>query len=130
MKSLILIPAFLLLGYGHTCLAQQKDDDTTVTEKRPLKPVPASSPTPQLPPANDYQSTDPLIRIRLDAIPPKMKKNLESSDNYNGWQGSPVYRNRDTRGYSIDIRSGDSLKTYRFNEAGEPSEVTGQNRKK
>jgi hypothetical protein len=103
--------------------AQQDTSRTDTTEhivvpKRP-DPLPPVSGQPPVPPSDAYNSTDPLIRIRMDAIPSALKRTLEG-EQYRGWESSTIYQNQKTYEYSIDIRSGDSLKTFRFDRVGNP----------
>jgi len=60
-----------------------------------------------------------LIQIRMDAVPSGLKKTLMGPE-YRGWENSTIFQNGKTFEYSIDIRSGDSLKTFRFDRFGNP----------
>ncbi len=120
MKSYIVTIAFVVtLGLLQT-LAQV--DTARVQPPQPPDPSVPTSTQPQLPQATDYNSTDPLIRIRLDAVPSPMRKNLQRYQS-SGWEQSPIYQNSKTNEYMIDIRSGDSIRTFRFDNAGNPVNV-------
>jgi hypothetical protein len=121
MRTIRIFTMLLFVISTAVCFAQQ---DTTDKEEV-AKPLPPDPSTPagsqvQIPPAADnYKNTNPLVRIRLDAIPSGLKKSLEG-DRYRGWEKDGVFQNPKTLEYSIDIRSGDSLKTFRFDKFGNP----------
>ena len=114
MKN-VLLPAFLLTSFVVT--AQHKSDTTERVNFPPAKPDVVKT-QPAIP-ADYYNNADPLIRVRIDAIPSPLKKILQGSE-YSGWQESPVFRDRKTSEFLIDIRSGDSLRTFRFDKYGNP----------
>jgi hypothetical protein len=114
MKN-VLLPAFLLTSFVAT--AQHKSDTTERVNFPPAKPDVVKT-QPAIP-ADYYNNADPLIRVRIDAIPSPLKKTLQGSE-YSGWQESPVFRDRKTSEFLIDIRSGDSLRTFRFDKYGNP----------
>lgn len=88
--------------------------------KRPDPTIPTST-QPQLPPA-DHTSLNPLIRIRIDEAPSTMREILQR-EGYQGWETAPIYLDRQRLEYSIDIRSGDSLRTFKFDKSGYPLNV-------
>jgi hypothetical protein len=115
MKNISLTVLFSVLSF--VVAAQHKADTTERINFPPAKPE-VTNTQPSIP-ADFYNSVDPLIRVRLDAIPSPLKKTLEGSE-YSGWQESPVFRNRKTSEFLIDIRSGDSIRTFHFDKFGNP----------
>src|SRR5688572_13610218 len=119
MKTTILLPIVL---FASVCYAQQ--DTTrfdTIQQNKPMRPdapIPSSS-QPTVSPSDDYSNTSPLLRVRTDAIPSSLRHTL-SEDRYRGWDQSPIYHDNKTQEYSIDIRSGDSIQTFRFDRYGKP----------
>ena len=96
----------------------------TMSSERPLRPhdVDVVDEQPPQPSNDNYNNADPLIRVRLDAIPSSMRRTLQGGG-YSGWDQLPIYQDKNTLEYSIDIRSGDSLKTFRFDKFGNPVNV-------
>jgi hypothetical protein len=103
------------------CSAQ---DDSTVVQPLKPEPVPTVDPHPQIPPTGDYRNANPLVRIRLDAVPSALRKTLADKP-YAGWEKSQLYQDSKTLNYSIDIRSGDSIRTFRFDRFGNALKPSG-----
>jgi hypothetical protein len=82
----------------------------------PSKPSDAQ---PAIPENNPDRDVNPLIRIRMDGIPFRMRRALEAQK-YDGWDQSSVFQNSKTFHYSIDIRHGDSIRTFSFDRIGNP----------
>jgi hypothetical protein len=115
MKKLIL-PALFFICIHAT--AQIKSDSSGSDENFPPRKPDPTAQQQQLS-THDYNDADPLIRIRMDAIPSPLRKTLKGSE-YSGWEESPLFKNKKTLEYLIDIRSGDSLRTFRFDKFGNP----------
>jgi hypothetical protein len=121
MKKHLILSVMLVLT---TVAAARAQRDTTATDttdrvgpgKRPDPALP-STPVPPVPPRDAYKSVDPLVQIRLDAIPSGLKRTLMGPE-YRGWENATIFQNSKTFEYSIDIRSGDTLKTFRFDKFG------------
>ncbi|MBT1703904.1 hypothetical protein [Chryseosolibacter indicus] len=120
MKYRLLISGLLMI-MGLTSAFAQQDSVHLQPPRRPDPNIPTST-QPSIPQTNEYNSTDPLIRIRFDAVPSSLRRNLEGTQ-YQGWEQSEIYHNKKTNEYSIDIRSGDSIKSYRFDRYGNPVNV-------
>ncbi|HYC84629.1 MAG TPA: hypothetical protein VEB86_05375 [Chryseosolibacter sp.] len=114
---LVAIAASFVLG-ANAQDSMRVDTSHHLPHRRP-DPSPPSSTQQQIPPSDNYRSTDPLIQIRMDAVPSGLKKTLMGPE-YRGWENSTIFQNGKTFEYSIDIRSGDSLKTFRFDRFGNP----------
>jgi hypothetical protein len=71
-----------------------------------------------VPAAND------VIKVQSDQIPSGLKQTLQDPA-YQGWENSTIYLNRNTNVYSLDIGTGNNLKTYRFDENGSPMKPNG-----
>jgi hypothetical protein len=113
-------------SFSMVCSAQ--DDSTHVQPLKP-EPVPTVDPQPQIPPPDTYRNTNPLIRIRLEAIPSALRKTLGDS-RYRGWERSELYQDSKTLDYSIDIRNGDSIRTFRFDRFGNALKSAGGGERK
>jgi hypothetical protein len=105
----------LILG-AITTFGQVKPDVGNERESLPPK-KPDLTGTQQQYTSDYYNSGDPLIIIRKESIPASMRKTLERKE-YLGWENSPIFRDRRSQEYLIDIRSGDSLRTFRFDKSG------------
>lgn len=77
MKNCIYITTLIMIVGVASAFAQQ-DSAHLQPPQRPDPNVPTST-QPSIPQTNDYNSTDPLIRIRLDAVPSSLKRNLRGS---------------------------------------------------
>lgn len=55
--------------------------------------------------------------VTTDDMPTSLRMTLED-DQYEGWENSTVYRNRNTNEYMVEIRDGSSSKTYYFDKDG------------
>jgi hypothetical protein len=120
MKTKVLMVAFML-GLQVAAFGQRDSirDETRIRHHERPDPSKPSDVQPSIPEPNSDQGVNPLIRIRMDAIPFRMRKHLEN-EKYRGWERSPVFQHPHTFDYSIDIRSGDSVKTYSFDRTGNP----------
>ena len=110
MKKLMLLCAgFMLVGL---IAANAQSSDTT---KRPAK-----APTTQSPQqSNQMTQKKDLIKVQTAEVPAPLRKTLEDPM-YVGWENSTIWRNKTTDEYTIELMSGTTTKTYRFDKTGKP----------
>jgi hypothetical protein len=113
MKKIVV---FIFMLGAISTFGQVKSDVDNEREILPPK-KPDLTGTQQQYTSDYYNSGDPLIIIRKESIPASMRKTLEEKE-YLGWENSPIFRDRRSQEYLIDIRSGDSLRTFRFDKSG------------
>jgi hypothetical protein len=116
--ALMLLLAFFVVSAAKAQIPTQSDSGRIDHPPRRPDPTPATGSQPQLN-QDVSQSTDPLIRVKIDAIPAAMRKILENNE-YRGWQKSGVYQDGRSSEYVVDIRRGDSIQTFRFDRSGMP----------
>jgi len=111
MKKLMLLCAgFMLVGL---IAVNAQSSDTT---KRPSK-APATQPTPQQ--SNQMTQKKDLVRVQTAEVPASLRKTL-ADPMYVGWETSTIWRNKTTDEYTVELPSGTTTKTYRFDKAGKP----------
>lgn len=107
---MLLCAGFMLVGL---IAVNAQSADTT---KRPSK-EPATQPTPQ--PSNQMTHKKDLVKVQTTDIPASLRKTLEDPM-YVGWENSTIWRNKTTDEYTVELMSGTTTKTYRFDKTGKP----------
>lgn len=67
-----------------------------------------------------------LSPVQPDQMPTGLRETLQS-DTYKGWDRSTIYYDRGSNQYSMDLNTGQGVKTYRFDESGKPMQSTPNN---
>ena len=112
MKKLMLLCAgFMLTGF---IAVNAQSSDTT---KRPSKAV-TTQPTPQQP-SNQMTQKKDMVQVQTAEVSASLRKTLEDPM-YVGWENSTIWRNKTTNEYTIELLSGNTTKTYRFDKSGKP----------
>jgi len=114
MKKLMLLCASCMLVGLIAANAQSSD-----TTKRPSKAT--TEPAQQQPQQQSNQMTQKkdLVKVQSTDVPASLRKTLEDPM-YVGWENSTIWRNKTTDEYTIEVLSGNTTKTYRFDKAGKP----------
>jgi len=111
MKKLMLLCAgFILVGL---ISANAQSSDTT---KRPSK-APASQTTPEE--SNQMTQKKDMVKVQTTEVPASLRKTLEDPM-YVGWENSTIWRNKTNDEYTVELLSGNTTKTYRFDKTGKP----------
>ena len=112
MKTLLFICASFVLAGVVTVNAQSSD-----TSKRPTRSsTPAVQPTPQQP---SNQMKKDVVIVKSTEVPASLRKTLEDPM-YVGWENSTIWRNKTTDEYTMEMMSGTTMRTYRFDKTGKP----------
>lgn len=61
-----------------------------------------------------------LTPVSADALPKKVLKALRKGRQYEGWQDSLVYFDRNTRLFVVPVKTTDGVKVFGLNEDGNP----------
>jgi hypothetical protein len=107
MKKLMLSFASLLI-VGLVAVNAQYD-----TTKRPTQ---GSQPQQQ---NNQMNQKKDLVKVKTADLPASLRKTLEDPM-YIGWENSTIYRNKTNEEYTVDIMTGNTFKSYRFDKNGRP----------
>ena len=110
MKKLMLLCASFMLVGAIAVNAQSSD-----TTKRPAK-APTTQPPQQ---SNQMTQKKDLVKVQTAEVPASLRKTLEDPM-YVGWENSTIWRNKTTDEYTIELPSGNTTKTYRFDKTGKP----------
>lgn len=111
MKTLIfLILAFLLLFSISKAQSPVPDPDTT---SNPVKQI---DPEVKQEPANIHY-VDEQVRIGVEQLPSAVKDSLKRLEPA-AWEKSVIYRNKNQKIYTVEVRDGGQEKTYHFNSDG------------
>ncbi len=62
------------------------------------------------------------LKITSAEIPKEIKRTLESSVEYKGWERARIYKNKAGDLYTLEISESDTLRTYSFNKDGKPAD--------
>jgi len=60
-----------------------------------------------------------MTKIQSSEVPSSLRKTLKDPM-YAGWENSTIYRNKSQDEYVVEILSGSTAKTYRFDKSGKP----------
>ena len=114
MKKLMLLCAgFMLTGF---IAVNAQSSDTT---KRPSKSPEIQSTPQQSQESNQMTQKKDMVRVQSAEVPASLRKTLEDPM-YVGWENSTIWRNKNTNEYSVELMSGTTTKTYRFDKSGKP----------
>jgi hypothetical protein len=107
---------FSIVFFGARVVNAQTD---TLRDERNQIPKEA----PAVSPSEEKQNSD-FVLIPADRIPPALRQVL-LNELYAGWENGGVYQNKETREYTVKIKTaGDSIK-YWFDEKGQPITALG-----
>jgi hypothetical protein len=110
-KMMLLCASFLLVGLF---AANAQSQDTT---KRPTREgEELSQPTQQ---SNQMTQKKDLVKVQASEIPASLRKTLEDPM-YAGWENSTIWKNKTNDQYTIELMTGNTTKTYRFDKSGKP----------
>ncbi|MBT1702236.1 hypothetical protein [Chryseosolibacter indicus] len=71
-------------------------------------------------PQSDLGPQENIVAVPESQIPKKVKKALRKGDQYEGWQGSTVYYDKNTHLYLVEIKRGNASRIYGLDESGRP----------
>jgi hypothetical protein len=111
MKKLMLLCAGFMLAGVIAVNAQSSD-----TTARPSK-APATQPAPQE--SNQMTQKKDMVKVQTADVPASLRKTL-ADPMYVGWENSTIWRNKTTDEYTVELLSGNTTKTYRFDKSGKP----------
>jgi hypothetical protein len=94
------------------------------TDQNPANKYVTPAPTGTVQPDTQSSSTqtnpsERAVIIKNNQIPNGLRETLQSPT-YQGWERSTIYLNQNTNQYSIDIGTGTSSKTFKFDQDGNP----------
>lgn len=110
MKKLLFICASVMLAGVIASHAQSSD-----TTKRPSRSETMQS-TPEQP---SNQMKKDVVAVKPTEVPASLRKTLEDPM-YVGWEKSTIWNNKTTGEYTVEMMSGTTMKTYRFDRTGKP----------
>lgn len=128
MKKIICVLSGLFLLTLGTLKAQQdtllnknktqpQSTQPTNTSPTPVIPQPQSTTPARDPNTNTYRQQDQIM-IHQDQVPAPLRQTLQGTQ-YNGWENSTMYQDRQTGEYSLELKTGvNPPKTYRFDKNG------------
>jgi hypothetical protein len=115
MKSIVLF--FLSIVFCTAALLAQSPAPEPDTTQVPVK---QTDPEIKVQPRDaNYTGSDDR-RIMPAEIPPAVKRTLESSPEYTGWEKGTIYKNKSGNKFTIEVTRGDTTRTYRFDKGGKP----------
>ena len=113
MKTKLLLIAAILMSATHL-LAQ---NDSTVY--RFGLPITEDDTTRQFPPA-DIEPENKMVAVRVNDLPKKLLKTLNSEEQYAGWRDTTIYFQKNTGLYHVPVKREDGVTVFGLNEEGHP----------
>lgn len=114
MKQILITLIFFSAGVVQ---AQAQNDSTT----QYIQGIPVTDDdTVQNFPREDVYPINKLIVIPDDQLPGKLRKALNKDSQYEGWNKMPVYFDKNTSLYIVQVGEGLDVKRYGFNKNGKP----------
>ena len=71
-------------------------------------------------PTDDFEPKNRLTAVAPDQLPEKLREELESKEQYKGWEDSTVYFQNNTGLYLVPIKTDESVKLFGLTENGQP----------
>lgn len=108
-QQIIIVSAFYLtsgMAYAQTSI---KNDEPAGQDQQYWKEIPKD-----LPPKRD------LALVSKDTIPTRLRRTLNGSELYEGWENLPIYIDRNTSLYMLYLKKDRTISIYGFNENGKP----------
>src|SRR5689334_15502921 len=102
----------LMLFFFFTITGYAQHDSTRYANGLPV----SQDDTVQQFPQRDLNPVNELIRTEKREVPKKIIKRLQKDKLYEGWEKVPIYFDKNTKLYVIHIPSGNTSRTYHFNE--------------
>jgi hypothetical protein len=112
-KTIITIVAFILFS-GATGYAQA--DSTRYIRGLPVSDDDTARQFPQ----EDLEPQDKIMVVPPYKLPSEVREALENQPQYQGWQDSTVYFDKNTRLYIVPVKNNEGIELYGLNENGEP----------
>jgi hypothetical protein len=69
--------------------------------------------------ADQFRKEDRII-VEREKLPDVLRRTLNESDRYKGWQNSTIYFDRSVKQYILHLGEANTTRTYRFDEDGKP----------
>lgn len=94
-------------------------------------PVTADDSVSEVPPADQWPYNK-LTPVKSAALPAGVRHTLENNSQYQGWQDTTIYHDRQAGLYMVPLRDKDGIRIYGLNKNGDPvtfSEVAPRNKK-
>src|SRR5688500_663863 len=112
-KFMILLVSMLAIGMAAANAQSPAPEPDTLKEAKQTDPEAKNLP-------QDTHYTKDQIKITSKEIPAGVKRTLEASTQYEGWERASIYKNKSGNLYMLEITKGDTTHTYRFDSAGKP----------
>jgi len=115
MNPAIVVLAALICSCGGANVFAQSDST------RYINGLPVSEDdTVQQFPRNDLGPSNKLIPLTAKQLPPSVLEALEEKAQYQGWQDSTVYFEKNTGLYIVPVKYEEGVKIFGLNENGKP----------
>jgi rRNA pseudouridine-1189 N-methylase Emg1 (Nep1/Mra1 family) len=80
---------------------------------------PGTNGTQRIPDQAIQEQKEDRMEVQKNDLPAAMVQLLENSDQYDGWDESPVYFEKNTDQYVINVVRDNTTQTFRFSKKGE-----------
>lgn len=110
----ITLPIVILLLCSIAGLAQ--DDSTRYINGLPVTGDDSLSVTP----TEDRPPYNKLIAVPMNKLPKRLRTSLEKESQYEGWQDTTIYRDKNTGLYIVPLRRSDGIRIFGLNKRGDP----------
>lgn len=114
LKSIIFCS--LLAGGSFSVTAQA---DSTMQDNLPATPQ-GQYGTQRVPDQHVDEQKEDRVEVERTALPPDMLSHLNKDSQFEGWDQSPVFYEKNTEQYLVNIVKENSTRTYRFDKQGKP----------
>lgn len=116
MKTyLLFFIAVLIAGVAASSAQSPAPEPDTLKEVKQTDPEPKN-----IPQEDDANYSKDQVRITSKQIPAAVIRTLESDIQYEGWETATIYKNKAGNVFTVEIRNGDTTRTFRFDAAGRP----------
>lgn len=113
IKIVLTIAAFILLGPMN---AFSQNDSTRYINGLPV----SEDDTVGQFPLEDLGAKNKLIAVELNDLPPKLMDALKKEKQYQGWQDSTIYFEKNTGIYHVRVKYEEGVKIFGLNANGDP----------
>lgn len=116
-QTITVLVSLLFIGLSLT-QAQIDTVDNKNSNGDTLRLAPVTPPQPTTPARQQQQyHQDDRVLVLPEQMPIHLRESLQGSQ-YKGWENSPIYQDRITGEYSLDINDGATSRSYRFDKNG------------
>ncbi len=110
MKTIASILFLLMTFTAARSQSPVPEPDTAKNQIRQIDPVPQNVP--------EKNYSHDRIKITAEELPKEVKKTLQSSAEFAGWEKGRVYKTKDGKTFMVELDEANATRTFRFDQSG------------